>query len=87
MIGSAGAGEPMPAQRLPTILPPRTPSQTLETTRIDSAMGRLSADEPFLKRRPSCTPGHAIGDAGMVGGGRPSQATRRRRPRLKTGFE
>ncbi|HVS38249.1 MAG TPA: YifB family Mg chelatase-like AAA ATPase [Gemmataceae bacterium] len=69
MIGSPGTGKSMLAQRLPTILPPLTPSESLETTRIYSAMGRLSADEPLLKRRPFRTPHHTISDAGMVGGG------------------
>jgi len=46
-----------------------TPVESLETTRIYSAMGRLSADEPLMKRRPFRTPHHTISDAGMVGGG------------------
>ncbi len=69
MIGSPGTGKSMLAQRLPTILPSLTPSESLETTRIYSAMGRLSADEPLMKRRPFRTPHHTISDAGMVGGG------------------
>jgi magnesium chelatase family protein len=69
MIGSPGTGKSMLAQRLPTILPPLTPAESLQTTRIYSAMGRLSADEPLLTRRPFRTPHHTISDAGMVGGG------------------
>jgi magnesium chelatase family protein len=69
MIGSPGTGKSMLAQRLPTILPPLTPTESLETTRIYSAMGRLPADEPLLTRRPFRTPHHTISDAGMVGGG------------------
>ncbi|HEY7152366.1 MAG TPA: YifB family Mg chelatase-like AAA ATPase [Gemmataceae bacterium] len=69
MIGSPGTGKSMLAQRLPTILPPLTPVESLETTRIYSAMGRLPAGEPLLKRRPFRTPHHTISDAGMVGGG------------------
>jgi magnesium chelatase family protein len=69
MIGSPGTGKSMLAQRLPTILPPLTPLESLETTRIYSAMGRLPVDEPLLKRRPFRTPHHTISDAGMVGGG------------------
>jgi magnesium chelatase family protein len=69
MIGSPGTGKSMLAQRLPTILPPLTPGESLQTTRIYSAMGRLSADEPLLTRRPFRTPHHTISDAGMVGGG------------------
>src|SRR5437667_2489402 len=48
MIGSPGTGKSMLAQRLPTILPPLTPSESLETTRIYSAMGRLPAGEALL---------------------------------------
>jgi magnesium chelatase family protein len=69
MIGSPGTGKSMLARRLPTILPPLTPSESLETTRIYSAMGRLAADEPLLRQRPFRSPHHTISDAGMVGGG------------------
>jgi magnesium chelatase family protein len=69
MIGSPGTGKSMLAQRLPTILPALTPPESLETTRIYSALGRLPADEPLLTRRPFRTPHHTISDAGMVGGG------------------
>jgi magnesium chelatase family protein len=69
MIGSPGTGKTMLAQRLPTILPPLTPAESLETTRIYSAMGRLKPDEPLLATRPFRPPHHTISDAGMVGGG------------------
>jgi magnesium chelatase family protein len=69
MIGSPGTGKTMLARRLPTILPPLTPAESLETTRIYSAMGRLKADEPLLATRPFRPPHHTISDAGMVGGG------------------
>jgi magnesium chelatase family protein len=69
MIGSPGTGKTMLAQRLPTILPPLTPLESLETTRIYSALGRLPPDEPLLAKRPFRTPHHTISDAGMVGGG------------------
>ncbi|MFN4260346.1 MAG: YifB family Mg chelatase-like AAA ATPase [Gemmataceae bacterium] len=68
-IGSPGTGKTMLARRLPTILPPLTPSESLETTRIYSAIGRLSPDEPLLATRPFRSPHHTISDAGMVGGG------------------
>ena len=71
MIGSPGTGKTMLARRLPTILPPLTPPESLETTRIYSALGRLKADEPLLATRPFRTPHHTISDAGMVGGGNP----------------
>src|SRR6202790_3841035 len=71
MIGTPGTGKTMLAQRLPTILPPLTPAESLETTRVYSAMGRLPAGEALLAVRPFRTPHHTISDAGMVGGGNP----------------
>ena len=59
----------MLARRLPTILPPLTPNESLETTRIYSAVGRLSAGESLMSTRPFRSPHHTISDAGMVGGG------------------
>ena len=69
MIGSPGTGKTMLAKRLPTILPPLTPNESLETTRIYSALGRLPPGEPLLTVRPFRSPHHTISDAGMVGGG------------------
>ena len=69
MIGSPGTGKTMLARRLPTVLPPLTPAESLETTRIYSALGRLSPDEALLATRPFRSPHHTISDAGMVGGG------------------
>jgi magnesium chelatase family protein len=69
MIGAPGTGKTMLARRLPTILPPLTPAESLETTRIYSALGRLKPDEPLLATRPFRPPHHTISDAGMVGGG------------------
>jgi magnesium chelatase family protein len=69
MIGSPGTGKTMLARRLPTILPPLTPTESLSTTRIYSALGRLKPDEPLLATRPFRSPHHTISDAGMVGGG------------------
>src|SRR5947207_5047444 len=54
---------------MPTILPPLTPTESLETTRISSALGRLKPDEPLMATRPFRPPHHTISDAGMVGGG------------------
>jgi magnesium chelatase family protein len=68
-IGSPGSGKTMLARRLPTILPPLTPGESLETTRIYSAMGRLPPGEALLATRPFRSPHHTISDAGMVGGG------------------
>lgn len=69
MIGSPGTGKTMLARRLPTILPPLTPNESLETTRIYSALGRLKPDESLLSVRPFRDPHHTVSDAGMVGGG------------------
>jgi magnesium chelatase family protein len=69
MIGSPGTGKTMLARRLSTILPPLTPTESLSTTRIYSALGRLRPDEPLLATRPFRSPHHTISDAGMVGGG------------------
>ncbi len=69
MLGSPGSGKTMLARRLPTILPPLTPEESLETTRIYSAVGRLGPGESLLCTRPFRSPHHTISDAGMVGGG------------------
>jgi magnesium chelatase family protein len=69
MIGSPGGGKTMLARRLPTILPPLSPAESLETTRIYSALGRLAPGEALLTIRPFRSPHHTISDAGMVGGG------------------
>ncbi len=63
------SGKTMLAKRLPTILPDLTASESIETTRVYSAMGRLPANEPLLARRPFRSPHHTISDAGLVGGG------------------
>src|SRR4051794_14601012 len=60
MIGSPGTGKSMLAKRLPTTLPPLTPPESLETTRIYSAMGRLDAGEPLMRQRPFRSPHHTI---------------------------
>ena len=69
MIGTLGTGKTMLARRLPTIMPPLTLLESLETTRIYSAMGRLEPNQPLLSTRPFRPPHHTISDAGMVGGG------------------
>jgi magnesium chelatase family protein len=68
LLGPPGTGKSMLAARLATILPPLTEAESLETTRVYSATGRLPSDEPLLTRRPFRTPHHTISDAGMVGG-------------------
>jgi magnesium chelatase family protein len=61
----------MLAQRLATILPSLSMDESLETTRVYSATGRLPADQSLLTVRPFRSPHHTISDAGMVGGGNP----------------
>lgn len=69
MIGSPGTGKTLLAQRLATILPPLSPEESLQTTRIYSAVGRLEPGQPLLLRRPFRAPHHTISEAGLVGGG------------------
>ena len=76
MIGPPGTGKTLLAKRLPTIMPPLTPAESLETTRIYSAMGLLPAGEPLMARRPFRSPHHSVSDAGLVGGGSPPQPGR-----------
>jgi magnesium chelatase family protein len=69
MIGPPGTGKTLLAKRLPTIMPPLTPAESLETTRIYSAMGLLKAGQPLMAVRPFRHPHHSVSDAGLVGGG------------------
>lgn len=69
MIGSPGSGKSMLSKRLGTILPPLTPVESLDTTRIYSALGQLKPGQSLLSTRPFRSPHHTISDAGMVGGG------------------
>ncbi|MDA0658301.1 MAG: YifB family Mg chelatase-like AAA ATPase [Planctomycetota bacterium] len=69
MMGPPGSGKSMLANRVPTILPALQPNESIETTRIYSAMGRLQPGQPLMARRPFRSPHHTISDAGLVGGG------------------
>ncbi|MCL2029273.1 MAG: YifB family Mg chelatase-like AAA ATPase [Deltaproteobacteria bacterium] len=69
-IGPPGSGKTMMAQRLPSILPPLTFEEALETTKIYSALGRSPADRPLVTLRPFRNPHHTISDVGLIGGGR-----------------
>jgi magnesium chelatase family protein len=69
MVGPPGSGKTMLAKRMPTILPDLTPVESIETTRIYSAVGRLKPGQPLLAVRPFRSPHHTISDAGLVGGG------------------
>lgn len=71
MIGPPGSGKTMLAKRMPTVLPQLTPAESIETTRIYSALGQLPAGQPLLAKRPFRSPHHTISDAGLVGGGSP----------------
>ena len=70
MIGPPGSGKTMLAKRIPSILPPLSSSESLETTRIYSALGRLGGSRQLVTVRPFRAPHHSISDAGLVGGGR-----------------
>ena len=69
MIGPPGAGKTMLTKRLPTILPPLTLAESLETTRVHSALGLLSPEQPLLARRPVRAPHHSASAPSLVGGG------------------
>ncbi|HYG19583.1 MAG TPA: YifB family Mg chelatase-like AAA ATPase [Ohtaekwangia sp.] len=69
MIGPPGAGKTMLAKRLPTILPPLTLTEALETTKIHSVAGRLGRDATLMTTRPFRSPHHTISDVALVGGG------------------
>ena len=69
MIGPPGAGKSMLAQRFPTILPPMTLEEALETTKVYSADGRLFARQSLVAVRPFRAPHHTVSDIGLIGGG------------------
>ena len=69
LIGSPGAGKTMLAKRLPSILPPMSLQEALETTKIHSVAGKLSKKNALIAMRPFRSPHHTISDAALVGGG------------------
>lgn len=69
MIGPPGAGKTMLAKRLPTILPPLTLDEALETTKIHSVAGKLTGGTALLTTRPYRSPHHTVSDVALVGGG------------------
>ena len=68
LIGPPGTGKSMLAKRLPTILPPLTLDEALETTKIHSIVGLLSAGQALVTQRPFRAPHHTASDAGLLGG-------------------
>jgi magnesium chelatase family protein len=69
MIGPPGAGKTMLAKRLPTILPPLSLNEALETTKIHSVAGKIGRDAALVATRPFRAPHHTISDVALVGGG------------------
>lgn len=69
LIGPPGAGKTMLAKRMPTILPPLTLPEALETTKIHSVAGKLPEQTALINRRPFRSPHHTISDVALVGGG------------------
>jgi magnesium chelatase family protein len=69
LIGPPGAGKTMLARRLPSILPPLSLYESLETTKIHSVAGKLAAADALVTIRPFRSPHHTISDVALVGGG------------------
>ena len=69
MVGPPGSGKSMMAKRLPSILPPLSLSESLETTQIHSIAGKLGCDTSLISQRPFRSPHHTISEVALVGGG------------------
>ena len=69
MIGPPGSGKSMLAKRLPSILPPFSLHEALETTKIHSVAGKIGSETSLMTQRPFRAPHHTISDVAMVGGG------------------
>jgi magnesium chelatase family protein len=68
LIGPPGSGKSMLARRIPTIMPPLSLEEALETTKIHSVCGVIAPGEPIINRRPFRDPHHTISDVGLLGG-------------------
>ncbi len=73
MIGAPGSGKTMLARRIPTILPPLTLEEALETTKIHSVAGKLGPQRGLMTRRPFRTPHHTTSPVALIGGGQSPQ--------------
>jgi magnesium chelatase family protein len=73
LIGPPGAGKTMVAKRLPTIMPPMSLHEALETTKIHSVAGKLGTSASLISQRPFRSPHHTISDVALVGGGNQPQ--------------
>ncbi len=69
LIGAPGSGKSMMAKRLPSILPPLTTDEALETTKIHSVAGKIKSNTSLITHRPFRSPHHTISDVALVGGG------------------
>ncbi|MDD3387102.1 MAG: YifB family Mg chelatase-like AAA ATPase, partial [Prevotella sp.] len=69
MVGPPGSGKSMMAKRLPSILPPLTLAESLETTQIHSVAGQLARRSALISQRPFRSPHHTISEVALVGGG------------------
>ena len=69
MVGPPGSGKSMMAKRLPSILPPLSLSESLETTQIHSIAGKLGCNTSLISQRPFRSPHHTISEVALVGGG------------------
>ena len=69
MIGPPGSGKSMMAKRLPSILPPLSLAESLETTQIHSVAGKLPSGTSLISQRPFRSPHHTVSQVAMTGGG------------------